>query len=1201
MGNLTLAVDPRGAMTTNTWDALSRLVQRQHLDTNGVTVLSAEGFGYEPGGQVKYYTNALGGLTTNLYTITGKPEYRGNPDGSTNGWRYYLDGRVKREIQSNGAYWQMTYDDVNRITTRIFYSAAGVPEATNSVQLDRRGNVIQKVDAGGNVFTTAFDGLDRAKVNAGPAIVTVTSQENPFTFQITYATNVLQQSSTNFYDSAGRVLTNVDALGESTVTTMDALGRTTSAKIYSSSSSLVREKYFAYSADHNSVTVTDGSGASAISHTTWTDNDGHTVLSIAYPSGRVNEFTLNQYDLAGNLVSAQHDSSASGTITTWTTTSLVYDGLNRQTSKSDRDNALTTYAYNPLNDLTNRTMPGGLQWQATFNNAGQLLQERNYASGTGTRTNTYVYFAGGSPFAGLLKTKTDGRGVTCTNGYDDWLRVTTNAYGGSLPEQNLTTTLQYEPRGFVTGILEQFASTNTGPATSIQRTFDPYGLLATESVNGGAFSYASGQSWDAAGRRTQLAIGGNNYGFAWQADGGLISVSDSTGNGSYSFDSAGILTSRAGGGVRSTTITSRDGEGRPLTIITDVSGMQQLSESLAYNRRRPAGDPHVEPWRFGTDSRSYSYANLSRRLTQEQLNLNASATWTNSFTYDNGVAALPGVLTSAGAGAALWNGVEDAFSRVSKATNNIIPYTAYGHVNGQSTLSAWLDNQPVSVTGIGTNAMQWQASMELSPGTHQLTVGALHPSGMFMAWATNTFTNSLAYQTASNTFDYAGNITNRVWRNPSGTVERTQTLSWDARGRLHSVTERDAKNSGYNWTATYDGLSRRLSTTSVLVTNGVAFTSLPTTINSYFDPNVEFLELGVAYGKTTEFKLYGPDLNGQYGGMNGTGGFDGVSPYLNLFYPVISDFRGNILGVVTNGIMVSWNPARPTGYGAAPGYRPLALANGASVALSSAWRGRWVDITGFYQVGARTYDPVAGNWLSFDPVWNEIDPNAYTFCGGDPVNHFDSNGKCVENAPPVLNITTTTQQPLFNADLSLNLSAMQPLDVSSLSLSLQNQSVFGLNYDSTATTIGGLSIANDVAHYSGTYFFGVNNTSGELSFYNTIFHGNQYVTTYSVANFSERIGGPLTIAGVFVDAANPETSWPQFGANTTVAGISWGLVRFGGPPGIAAGTGLGGGYFLGSLIQEDANGAVAGSFQILTDWYYHAPFGPNFADMPNNP
>jgi hypothetical protein len=83
-------------------------------------------------------------------------------------------------------------------------------------------------------------------------------------------------------------------------------------------------------------------------------------------------------------------------------------------------------------------------------------------------------------------------------------------------------------------------------------------------------------------------------------------------------------------------------------------------------------------------------------------------------------------------------------------------------------------------------------------------------------------------------------------------------------------------------------------TTTVLVSNGVASTAPPQTINSYFDPQVEFLELGVSYGNQTVWKLYGPDLNGKYGGLNGTGGLDGVSPYLNQFYPTISDFRGNI-------------------------------------------------------------------------------------------------------------------------------------------------------------------------------------------------------------------------------------------------------------------------------------------------------------------
>ena len=150
---------------------------------------------------------------------------------------------------------------------------------------------------------------------------------------------------------------------------MDVLGRATSTLVFSSSGALVREKYFAYSGDHNSVTVTDGSGANAISHTTWTDDDGHTVLSIAYPSSGASDFTLNRYDVAGNLISSQHDTSAGASIVTWTTTSLTYDGLNRVTQKVDRDNALTTYAYDPLNDLTNRVMPGSnLIYAASYTN-----------------------------------------------------------------------------------------------------------------------------------------------------------------------------------------------------------------------------------------------------------------------------------------------------------------------------------------------------------------------------------------------------------------------------------------------------------------------------------------------------------------------------------------------------------------------------------------------------------------------------------------------------------------------------------------------------------------------------------------------------------------------------------------------------------------------------------------------------------------
>ena len=240
-----------------------------------------------------------------------------------------------------------------------------------------------------------------------------------------------------------------------------------------------------------------------------------------------------------------------------------------------------------MSDLTNRTMPGGLQWLASYNNAGQMLLEKNVGGGIATRTNTYSYYSSGNIFAGLLQTKTDGRSVSCTYSYDDWLRPASMTYSGSLPEQNLTTTWQYEPRGLVTGITEQFATTNTGPDTSIQRSYDPYGQLASESVSAGSFGYGTSQSFDAAGRRSQLGFGSSSYGFGWQADGSLIFASDVTGSGAYAFDTAGILTSRTVGN-RSTSINSRDGEGRPLSITTTVNTVTELTESLTWLGRRIA-------------------------------------------------------------------------------------------------------------------------------------------------------------------------------------------------------------------------------------------------------------------------------------------------------------------------------------------------------------------------------------------------------------------------------------------------------------------------------------------------------------------------------------------------------------------------------------------------------------------------------------
>ena len=43
---------------------------------------------------------------------------------------------------------------------------------------------------------------------------------------------------------------------------------------------------------------------------------------------------------------------------------------------------------------------------------------------------------------------------------------------------------------------------------------------------------------------------------------------------------------------------------------------------------------------------------------------------------------------------------------------------------------------------------------------------------------------------------------------------------------------------------------------------------------SIYDPQVEFLEIGVNVNGVQAYKVYGPDLNGTYGGLQGTGGLE---------------------------------------------------------------------------------------------------------------------------------------------------------------------------------------------------------------------------------------------------------------------------------------------------------------------------------------
>jgi RHS repeat-associated protein len=50
------------------------------------------------------------------------------------------------------------------------------------------------------------------------------------------------------------------------------------------------------------------------------------------------------------------------------------------------------------------------------------------------------------------------------------------------------------------------------------------------------------------------------------------------------------------------------------------------------------------------------------------------------------------------------------------------------------------------------------------------------------------------------------------------------------------------------------------------------------------------------------------------------------------------------------------------------------------------------EVTGLYFFGARWYDPKIGRYISESPI-SPIDEEEYAYCGNDPINYYDNNGK----------------------------------------------------------------------------------------------------------------------------------------------------------------------------------------------------------------
>ena len=243
-------------------------------------------------------------------------------------------------------------------------------------------------------------------------------------------------------------------------------------------------------------------------------------------------------------------------------------------------------------------------------------------------------------------------------------------------------------------------------------------------------------------------------------------------------------------------------------------------------------------------------------------------------------------------------------------------------------------------------------------------------------------------------YDSAGNVTSKY----STTTSGTQTLTWDAWGRLAKVSMRNSGTNDYDWTTVYDGLGRRVLTVQQPMNNGTNSTS-STYLNYYYDPQVEFLELGINNNGGRVWRVYGPDLSGRYGGAQGVGGIEAVVDEASgTVIAQTKDIFGNTVGGYINIFTTIPYSKTYAGYGPAFGTFLDYSKNGYP---TPEWRGRYPDSTGFICMGGRYYDyqGQSGRFLSADPYGHAASMDLYSYASGDPINRLDPTGRCSNDQP----------------------------------------------------------------------------------------------------------------------------------------------------------------------------------------------------------
>ena len=361
-----------------------------------------------------YASDTQNRISRDLYNPAGQLIYQVDAENFVTKYEYDGGGRKMAQTRYASGY---TVTDASTITSLAATISSPTTAVTQRFTYDPLGRMIESYDGLGIQTRYEYDAQDR---------MTAT---------------IIDNVTTKFeYDAAGQLVAQTSAWGTAVASTVrseyDGLGNRVSATDGNGQTT-----YYAYDALGNVITVTTPTGTGASAQTSYAYDGFGNRISTTDPRGniiyntydRLNRLTY-QVDQEGFVTKTDYDIAGNATaITRFGTTATASGPAIVPTVPSNAtDDAVTSFIYNKLDQITQTTDALGAQEQYTYDSFGNKIQTINKLGGK----TTYAYDENGR-----LKEEDvyyDGYIGKTLYGYDSRnnLLSKTEAYGR--PEQRIT-------------------------------------------------------------------------------------------------------------------------------------------------------------------------------------------------------------------------------------------------------------------------------------------------------------------------------------------------------------------------------------------------------------------------------------------------------------------------------------------------------------------------------------------------------------------------------------------------------------------------------------------------------------------------------------------------------------------------------------------------------------------------------------------